>query len=71
MDEEVLLDFKRARSRKKVAYKQPGGANGKNESPSRGKLRDGKLQITSSREHDVSHFLFIFIFIIIKVQFYS
>ena len=69
MDEEVLLDFKAARSRQKVAYKRPGGANGKNESPSRGKLRDGKLQIISSREHDVSHFLFIFI--ILKVHFYS
>ena len=48
MKEEVLLDFKGARSHKKCTYEELGDANGKNESPQRGNLIGEKLFQNSS-----------------------
>ena len=63
MNEEVLLDFRRARSQKKFAYRKPGGANTKNESPSKGKLIGGKSPKISKLQHNVSHIILIYTFI--------
>ena len=68
MNEEVLLDFGRARSQKKCVYRKPGDANAKNESPSRGKLIGGKSPKISILQHNVSHIILIYTFINIYQQ---
>ena len=62
MKEEVLLDFKGARSHKKCIYEELGDANGKNESPQRGNLIGEKLSKILPKQHKVSHILFKYIF---------
>ena len=62
MKEEVLLDFKEARSHKKCTYEELGDANGKNESPQRGNLIGEKLSKILPKQHKVSHILFKYIF---------
>ena len=42
MDEEVLLDFKKAKTQKKIANRVSSCASKKTESPSRGNSKHGK-----------------------------
>ena len=59
MDKEVLLDFKQARSHKKVAYGLSPCANGKNKSLFWGKSKDKNIHEKSSVYGKVRHILII------------
>ena len=59
MDKEVLLDFKEARSHKKVAYVVSACANGKNKSPFWGKSKDKNIHEKSAGYGKVRHILTI------------
>ena len=59
MDKEILLDFKQARSHKKVAYGVSSCANGKDKSPSWGKSENKNIHEKSAGYGKVRHILII------------
>lgn len=61
MDEEALLNFKRARSRKKGTYRVPFCTNEKIESPSRGKYSHAIKSSKSVGKYKLSPFCILYI----------
>ncbi len=59
MNKEVLLDFNKARSHKKIAYGISPCANGKNKSPFWGKSKDKSIHEKSAGYGKVWHILII------------
>lgn len=67
MDEEVLLDFRKARSAKKSLFGNPLAANEKSKSPFRGKCINNNKNSKSYAINKVSIFLLIFYYIFINI----
>jgi hypothetical protein len=70
MDEEVLLDFKEAKTQKKIANRVSSCASKKTESPSRGNSKHGKNLQKLDVSHNVrEHLFYIIYYLIIEISF--